>query len=233
MHVGRLCRHRRQLRRLLRLLFDLGDLLALLRGRRDLHPQDDVPHLGLCQRLHVHVVLLAVVVEDEVLQGDLNMDPLVVGEGGPHVVRLGDGGLLGLEDDLGLVVVHVQGAQDQNEPREGSVGGDALEPVVVDVEEDHLGLGCLQDEVPELLDLHARLERQLQLAALDHDVGEVQQMDFERIEHAFAGDNDLLGLLLDGEGADEGGDLLGGLPLGELPEALLAGPHGRVDDLEE
>lgn len=43
------------------------------------------------------------------------------------------------------------------------VRGDGLEPVVVQVEEDHLRLGGLQDEITELLYLETSLERQLQL----------------------------------------------------------------------
>ena len=58
-----------------------------------------------------------------------------------------------------------------------SVGGDALEPVIVEVEEDHLWLCGLEDEVSKLLHLEASLEGQLQLTALDHDVGEIQQVD--------------------------------------------------------
>ena len=103
----------------------------------------------------------------------------------------------------------------------------------LDVEADHLGLGRLEDQVAELLDLEARLEGQLQLGALDHDVGEVEQVHLERVEHALARDDDLLGLLLHRQRADERGHLLGGLPLGELAEPLLARPDGGVDDLEE
>ena len=58
----------RQLRLLLGLLFNLGDLLALGRRRRDLHAQDDVTDLGLGQRGHVDVVLLAVVGQNQVLR---------------------------------------------------------------------------------------------------------------------------------------------------------------------
>lgn len=55
-------------------------------------------------------------------------------------------------------LVDVERSEDENEPREGRVGGDGLEPVVVDVEEDHLRLGGLQDKVSELLHLEAGLE---------------------------------------------------------------------------
>ena len=52
--VGGARRGGRQLRLLFRLLLDLGDLLALLRRRGDLHTQDDVAYLGLRQRRYVH-----------------------------------------------------------------------------------------------------------------------------------------------------------------------------------
>ena len=89
----------------------------------------------------------------------------------------------------------------------------------------------LEDEVAELLELDRRLERQLQLGARDDDVWKVEQVHLERVEHALARDDDALGLLLDRQAAHERRDLLGRLPLGELREALLAGPHARVDDL--
>ncbi len=40
------------------------------------------------------------------------------------------------------------------------------------------------------------LEGQLQLGARDDDVGEIQQVDLQRVKHALARDNDALGLLL-------------------------------------
>mmetsp|Transcript_31891 Transcript_31891/g.87333 ORF Transcript_31891/g.87333 Transcript_31891/m.87333 type:complete len:766 (-) Transcript_31891:1916-4213(-) len=232
-HVGRLCCHGVELRRLLGRLLDLGDLLALHRRRRDLHPEDDVADLGLGERGDVHVVLLAVVGEDQVLELHLDGDPVLVGHRGPDVVRLRDRVLVRAQDELAALLVDMEGAQDEQQPRKGRVGGDGLEPVVVDVEENHLRLGGLEDQVAKLLHLEARLEGELQLGALDHDVGEVEQVHLEWVEHALARDDDLLGLLLDGQRADERRHLLGRLPLGELAEALLARPHRRVDDLEE
>ena len=49
--------------------------------------------------------------------------------------------LIGAQDDLAPLLVDVEGAQDEEQPREGRVARDGLEPVVVDVEEDHLVLG--------------------------------------------------------------------------------------------
>ena len=60
------------------------------------------------------LVLLAVVGEDEVFELHLHLHPLLVGQRGPDVVRLGDRCLVGFQDDLGAVVVHVQRAQDQD-----------------------------------------------------------------------------------------------------------------------
>eukprot|EP00958_Prasinococcus_capsulatus_P015981 scaffold1754_cov355-Prasinococcus_capsulatus_cf.AAC.3 len=206
MDVGRAGRHSLQLRRLLGLLLDLRDLLPLLRRWRDLRAEDDVPDLRLRQCGHVHAVLLGVVAKDEILECYFHLDPLLVRQVGPNMVRLCDDRLVRLQQHLALVVVYVQSAQDQYQPREGRVGGHRLQPVVVDIEQHHLWLRGLEDQVTKLLDLHARLEGQLQLRPLDHDVG---------------------------EGADQCGDLLGGLPLGQLAQTLLARPHARVDDLEE
>ena len=44
--------------------------------------------------------------------------------------------------------------------------------------------------------LEASLEGKLKLGSLDDDVGEIEQMDFERIQHSLSGDDDLLGLFL-------------------------------------
>mmetsp|Transcript_39065 Transcript_39065/g.93686 ORF Transcript_39065/g.93686 Transcript_39065/m.93686 type:complete len:373 (-) Transcript_39065:1226-2344(-) len=153
-HVGRL---------LARLALQLGDLLALLAGRRDLHPQDDVADLRLRQAGHVDVVLLAVVLQDEVLQAHLHLDPLLVRERRPDVVRLRDRRLVRAQDDLAALRVHVQRPQDEHQAREGRVRGNGVQPVVVQVEEQHLWLRGAQDEVAEALHLEARLEGQLQL----------------------------------------------------------------------
>ena len=69
----------------------------------------------------------------------------------PDVVRLGDGGLVGLQDDLGAVVVTVEGAED--EPGEGGVGGDGAEQVVVQVEQHRR----LQDQFAKLLNFETSL----------------------------------------------------------------------------
>ena len=60
----------------------------------------------------------------------------------------------------------MQRAQDENEAREGGVGGDGLQPVVVDVEQHHLRLARLQDQVPKLLHLQCCTQSQSQEAFL-------------------------------------------------------------------
>ena len=127
----------RQLGLLLRLFLNLGNLLPLLGGGRDLHSQDDVPDLRLCQRRHIHtvdthshwrhcrtrvnhsLVLLAIVCQNEVFECDLYSDPLFVRQSGPNMVWLCDGRLVWLQDDLCPVSVDVEGPQNQHESREG------------------------------------------------------------------------------------------------------------------
>lgn len=57
---------------------------------------------------------------------------------------------------------------------------DGLEPVIIQVEQHHLRLCSFQDEVSKLLHLQTGLEGQLQLRPLDHNVGEVEQVDLRR-----------------------------------------------------
>ena len=64
--------------------------------------------------------------------------------------------------------------------------------------------------------LETGLERQLQLGALDDDVGEVEEMYLERIQHSLTCDDDLFGLLLHREGTDQCSHLLSRLPLSQL-----------------
>jgi hypothetical protein len=233
---------------LLLVLLERRHLLPLDRRRLDLHAEDDVADLAGCQRRRVDRVALAVVGEDEVLKRQLDPDPLVVVERRPDMMRLGDGALVRAENDFGLLVVDVQGTEEEDETGEGGVGRARLEPIVVEVRQDHLRLLGAQDEVAKLLKLHRRLEGELELRALDdlggvneifleeraaHDVREVKQVDLERVKHALAGHDDLLRLLFDRQRPNERGDFFGGLPLGELTETLLTRPDRRVDDLEE
>ena len=221
------------LRLLLLLLVYLRRLLALHRRRADLHAQDDVSDLARREAGRVHVVLLAVVVQDEIAELRLDLDPVFVRQRRPDVVLLRDDGLVRAQHELRLVLVDVERSQDEHEPREGGVGRDGLQPLVVQVDEDHLWLRRPQDHVAQLLDLHRGLERQLQLRGADGDVREVQEVHLQRVEQTLARHDELLRLLLDRQGPDERRHLFGRLPLGELAETLLARPDAGVDDLEE
>lgn len=109
MHVGGARGERSQLPALARARrVHLGHGLALQRRRRDLGAQDYVADLGRRERRDAHVVLLAVVVEDQVLERYLGLDPVVAGEGRPDVVWLGGHFARGLENLPRFLVVHVQ-----------------------------------------------------------------------------------------------------------------------------
>lgn len=51
------------------------------------------------------------------------------------------------------------------------------------------------------------LEGQLQLRACDDNVGEIQQVDLQRVKHALPAHNDSLGLLLNWQGAHQSSHL--------------------------
>ena len=53
------------------------------------------------------------------------------------------------------------------------------------------------------------------------------------IQHPFPGHNDLLGLLLDRQRANQSSHFLCRLPLGQLPQSLLPRPHTGVNDLQK
>ena len=65
------------------------------------------------------LVLLAVVGQDQIFELHLHLDPFLIGEGGPDVVGLCDGGLVWFQDHLGPVIVDMECPQDQDETREG------------------------------------------------------------------------------------------------------------------
>lgn len=60
-----------------------------------------------------------------------------------------------------------------------SVRRNGLQPVIVQIEQDHLWLSGLQNEIPKLLHLQTSLEGQLQLRAFNDNVGEIQQMHLD------------------------------------------------------
>ena len=49
------------------------------------------------------------------------LDPLLISEAWPHMVGLCDDSLVWLQDHASLVYIHVEGTQDEDQPREGSV----------------------------------------------------------------------------------------------------------------
>jgi hypothetical protein len=138
--VGRLGLDRGDLRLGLGRLLDLGHLLSLDGGSGDLHSEDDVSDLARGEGGDVDRVSLAEVGENEILERNLDLHPVLVAKRRPNVVGLGDGRLVRSENDLGLLVVDVEGSEDKDESREGGVRRDRLEPVVVEREEHHLGL---------------------------------------------------------------------------------------------
>ena len=58
-------------------------------------------------------------------------------------------------------------------------------------------------------------------------------MNFKGVKHALPSDNDLLGLLFDGQTSNQSGNLFCCLPLSQLAETLLSRPNTRMDDFEE
>ena len=113
--------HGRELLSLFLLLLNLSSLLSLHRWSADLHSENDISDLGIGERRRVDVVLLSVVVQDQITQLHFNLNPVVIGERGPDVVLLRDDGLVGAQEQLGLVLVDVQSSQDQDQTRECGV----------------------------------------------------------------------------------------------------------------
>jgi len=83
--------------------------------------QYDTANIVQTQLQKIILVLLPVVSKDQILQLDFNLDPLLVGQRWPDVMRFGDGRLVGFEHHLGAVVVDVHRAQYQNQSTERGV----------------------------------------------------------------------------------------------------------------
>ena len=58
-------------------------------------------------------------------------------------------------------------------------------------------------------------------------------MDFHGVKQALSSDYDLLRLFFERQRSYECGHFFGCLPLCQLSETLLSGPHGGVNDLQE
>lgn len=68
----------------------------------------------------------------------LHLDPLLVGECGPHVVRLHYHAAVRAQQHARLLTVDVQRAQDEDEPRERRVHRHARHPIIVKIKHAHL-----------------------------------------------------------------------------------------------
>jgi len=73
----------------------------------------------------------------------------------------------------------------------------------------------------------------LQVTALNHNIGEIEQVHFKRIEHALSGDNNLFGPFLRGQCSDQSSNFFCSFPFGKLAESFLACPNAGVDNFEE
>jgi hypothetical protein len=185
----------------------------------------------LCETGYVHVILLPVVREDQVLERDFDFDPLLVRQRWPNVMRFRNDAGIGAQDHLYFVHIYVQASQDQDQSRECCIRRNTLEPIVIDVEEDHLRLSRSQDQIAKFLNLECRLEWELELGALEYDIGKVKTVYLEGIKHSFPCDNDLLRLLFDRQRPDERRHFFGCFPFGELRQTLLTGPYACVNNL--
>ena len=107
MYVGCLWLNSSNLVLRLDVLLKLSHLLTLNRRRRDLLTNDNVADLASGERRDLDAVALADVREDEVLHRQLDLDSLLIRQRRPDEVRLGDGVLVGMQDDLRLSVVDV------------------------------------------------------------------------------------------------------------------------------
>lgn len=60
------------------------------------------------------LVFFTIVSQNEIFELHLHLYPLLVSQSGPDVMRLSDGGFVGLQDHLCTIVVHMEGSQDQD-----------------------------------------------------------------------------------------------------------------------
>ena len=66
--------------------------------------------------------------------------------------------------------------KDKDEPGERGVRGDSLQPVVIQVEQQHLRLRGFEDQIPKLLNLQRSLKGQLQFTPRYDNVWKIQKM---------------------------------------------------------
>ena len=218
---------------LLVLLVDAVELLLLDVYGSYLHAKNNVFNFTLSECCHVHVILLSVVSQDQIAQLHLYTYPLLIVQVGPDVSSFSHNCRVGSQHCSRSLLIDVERPKNKHKSREASKGLRRLLPVVVEVEEEHLWLGGFEDPISELLNFEASLEGQLQFRTFDYDVGEVEQVHFQRIQHAFPGHNDLLRLLFDREASDQSCYFFCALPLRKLAQSFLAGPDALVNYLQE
>ena len=148
--------------------------LLLDGGGSYIHAQNDILDLAGGETGDVDVVFLGVVCQDQVLELNLDSYPLLWRQVWPDMVRLCNNGLVRREDDLCTFRMQVQRSENEDESTECSKASNGFQPVVEQVEKKHLRLSCFEDAITQLFDLQAGLKRQLELATLDDDVGEVE-----------------------------------------------------------
>ena len=120
MHVGRSDGLRLQLGGLSVLLFNALDLLLLYLNWGNVHSQDNVFDLRLGEAGHVDVVLLGVVSQNQVLQLNLHLDPLLISQSWPDVVRLRHYRLFRHKYHLCPLGVDIECPENQDQPGERS-----------------------------------------------------------------------------------------------------------------
>ena len=101
-----------QLSSFLVLLLNSLDFLLLDVDGSDLHSEYDVLYFALSETGHVNIVLLGVVGKNEVLEFYLDLDPLLVTQVRPNVVRQSDCRLVWLQHDLRTLCIQMQSTQD-------------------------------------------------------------------------------------------------------------------------
>lgn len=65
------------------------------------------------------LVLFTIVGQNKIFELHLHLDPLLISQSGPDVVRLSDGGFVRFQDHLCTVIVYMEGSQDQDQTGEG------------------------------------------------------------------------------------------------------------------
>lgn len=125
------------------LLLNFRDLLPLLRRRGNLSTENDVPYFWLCQCWSIHIVLLSIIRQNQISQCNFHLHPLIIIEVWPDMVRLCDNCLVRLQQHLCFLIIDMESTQNEDESRKCSIWWNGLQPVIVDVEKNHLWLCCL------------------------------------------------------------------------------------------